>query len=581
MVDNTGNVSGIVIEFTKVGNAFQRTKEGNINTANIGPSPFLATGIGVAPKDRQYVAFASDADLYGTETGDPAFFKLIRSSTSGSLTVNLDYSGGSAVSGIDHAPLPTAVTFPPGVSALTIAAPIYQDGVHEGNETVIARILPGGDAYIRDFLPENWASTMTINDDPQVITMSVVDGTATEGGGDGKFKITRSPVLASALVIKLDAPTGNALSGSDFKALPTSVTIPANAASATVSVSAINDSETEPVETLSVALKSDPAYTLGATTSATITVEDNEKPVITMIATDAIGKEGSGDHANLRFTRLGKLSEITLKLTLGGNATAGLDYKLPTSITFPVDVAVRNFRIAIIDDLDATEGTESLLCTLAPSGDYIVGTNATVSISIEDTPCPLPTPWKTVDIGVDGSPGYAAFADATQTFTVRGVGDIDGSADMCQIVYQNLIGDGILIARVTDQLDTDGYARAGIMMRESLGAGSRHVAMVLTPNEVAQFRYRTNAGGSTNSSNKSGQKVPKWVKLVREGSVFTGYVSDDGATWIQVGSKTLALSETLKVGMVVSSNKTSVLGWATFTNVSLAPLVLTAPSSNG
>ncbi len=66
------------------------------------------------------------------------------------------------------------------------------------------------------------------------------------------------------------------------------------------------------------------------------------------------------------------------------------------------------------------------------------------------------------------------------------------------------------------------------------------------------------------------------MRIKRVGNVVTSYVSADGAAWTQVGSATIALGATPRVGLFVTSHDGSKLATATFTNV-LVEADTTAP----
>src|SRR5262249_42611021 len=92
-------------------------------------------------------------------------------------------------------------------------------------------------------------------------------------------------------------------------------------------------------------------------------------------------------------------------------------------------------------------------------------------------------------IGRPGQGRSVAFANGV--FTVKGGGhDIWDSADDFHFVYQPLNGNGQVIARVTGVQNTDQWAKAGVMIRETLDASSRHMYMALTPGNGAAFQGR-------------------------------------------------------------------------------------------
>ena len=76
--------------------------------------------------------------------------------------------------------------------------------------------------------------------------------------------------------------------------------------------------------------------------------------------------------------------------------------------------------------------------------------------------------------------GSTSYTSAT--FTLDGAGaDIWGLIDEFHYVYQPLNNDGEIIARVKSQANTSGWAKAGVMIKESTASGSSYVMMAVTP----------------------------------------------------------------------------------------------------
>jgi regulation of enolase protein 1 (concanavalin A-like superfamily) len=180
--------------------------------------------------------------------------------------------------------------------------------------------------------------------------------------------------------------------------------------------------------------------------------------------------------------------------------------------------------------------------------------------------------WAGGDIGSVGVAGSAS--GSSGTFTVKGSGaDISSTTDAFHFFAQALTGngDGEIRARVTSQTNTDSSAKAGVMIRDGTGASAKHAMMVITPGNGFAFEYRTVAGGpSSHVSGPALNAVPNnWVRLTRSGTLFTAYVSADGNIWTEVGTATISMSATVKVGLAVTSHSNSVLSTATFDNVSI------------
>src|SRR5207249_12168177 len=93
--------------------------------------------------------------------------------------------------------------------------------------------------------------------------------------------------------------------------------------------------------------------------------------------------------------------------------------------------------------------------------------------------------------------------------------DLPIAADGFQYMYQPLSGDGQIVARVASQQNTDPWAKAGVMIRETLTAGSKNAMMAITPGNGLDFQFRSDAGISSTYSFGGSATVPICAKLVR------------------------------------------------------------------
>jgi regulation of enolase protein 1 (concanavalin A-like superfamily) len=194
----------------------------------------------------------------------------------------------------------------------------------------------------------------------------------------------------------------------------------------------------------------------------------------------------------------------------------------------------------------------------------------------------VPAPWVAEDIGGVWQSGRSSYASGT--FTVIGSGaDIWGADDSFYYVHQPMNGDGQIVARVTGLQNTNPSAKAGIMIRTTADAQSAHVILDVKPDGFVEFMRRSNASGDTTYISGAFQSTPTWLKLVRAGSTITGYVSGNGTTWTQVGSTSVSLGTSPRVGLIVTSHDNSVLNTATFDSVTVTGGGTTPPppTSNG
>src|SRR4030042_229212 len=90
----------------------------------------------------------------------------------------------------------------------------------------------------------------------------------------------------------------------------------------------------------------------------------------------------------------------------------------------------------------------------------------------------VPAGWSNQDIGTYGGSTF----ESSGTWTIRGDGgDIWGNTDAFHYAYVPLSGDGEIIARVrSNGSGSNTWAKGGVMIRETLAPGSKHLFIVVT-----------------------------------------------------------------------------------------------------
>jgi len=156
----------------------------------------------------------------------------------------------------------------------------------------------------------------------------------------------------------------------------------------------------------------------------------------------------------------------------------------------------------------------------------------------------------TLSLFFRGNP--VAFLPRPDDTIVMGAGgaDIWGTADQFRFAYQQLSGNGSIVARVDSLVAADGWTKVGVMIRENLEPGSKHAAVVVTPANGVSFLQRTAANAASQQINQTGLTAPYWVKLTRTGNTFTAQRSADGVTWVSITSDPAASS----VDVTLASN---------------------------
>ena len=182
----------------------------------------------------------------------------------------------------------------------------------------------------------------------------------------------------------------------------------------------------------------------------------------------------------------------------------------------------------------------------------------------------LPAGWSTSDIGAVAAIGSAVLVGDTWTVTGSGA-DVWNTADEFQFAAQTLSGNGTIVARVASLQNTNAWAKAGVMIRESTATGSRHAFCCVTAGNGVAFQRRSTADGASAHTAGSTAAAPRWVKLERSGNVLTGFESANGTTWTKVGSATIAIGSSARFGLAVTSHADGTLATATFDHVSVTP----------
>ncbi|MGM3162641.1 fibronectin type III domain-containing protein [Dickeya undicola] len=181
--------------------------------------------------------------------------------------------------------------------------------------------------------------------------------------------------------------------------------------------------------------------------------------------------------------------------------------------------------------------------------------------------------WQRQDIGKADTPGSATNDQDVMALEAHN-GDMWAAADSVNFVYQKLKGDGSITARLIDLRYSDPYAKAGVMIRNSLSDGSAYMLTGYTASSGAMSQWRSKDGAATGSKgvfvkSENGSQ-PAWLRLTRDGNTFISEVSDDGLTWTTLNKRINPnMNDTLYIGLALSSHNGN-NGKVSFDNVSVA-----------
>lgn len=180
------------------------------------------------------------------------------------------------------------------------------------------------------------------------------------------------------------------------------------------------------------------------------------------------------------------------------------------------------------------------------------------------------------DVGSPTSAGSTTRNGDAVTITAGGT-DIWNASDQFHFAHQQRTGDFDVHVRAESITQADLYTKSGLMARESLAPGSRHVMALVFPSNAArnnnvggyEFQYRAATGGTSTAlyppAPQARVNFPNtWLRLKREGDTFIAYSSLDGAAWQEFSRTTLALPQTLFFGIAVTAHTATATTTAKF-----------------
>ncbi len=172
------------------------------------------------------------------------------------------------------------------------------------------------------------------------------------------------------------------------------------------------------------------------------------------------------------------------------------------------------------------------------------------------------------------------------TYTIESDGwDIYDVADGFRYAYKVINTNnppGSITAKVESIENTDAWAKAGVMMRYTLDAGSQTAYVVMTPGNGVSFQWRDVANGTTEYTNVTGVTAPQWVRLsygsFTVDEVFYNYKGEyadgsiaepDEEDWQLIDYANITTGLDWYIGLCVSSHTEAALCTAEFSDVNM------------
>ncbi len=449
-------------------------------------------------------ATATEVDL--TVSGaqaDTATFLVTRSGIDLSQPLTVYYSvsgtngaGIAALHGTDYVALPGMVVIPAGETNAAVTITPRFDGIGEGAEKVLFQLGAGPTNYQ---LGPNNNATITINDSAaDVPYVGVIQMTnAAEPNTNGIFRIYVRGAGTGTITVNYTM-SGSAVAGTDYNITgigSTTITMN-NGAEVTrdISVVPVNNATADPLRTITMTLTPSVAYgTFAPTSTATMWLRDDDQPTVYVDAHQ---------------------TSTPATITAGGTATKFyLSRTGSTAAALPVNYTMSGTAVNGID-YSAVSGTATIAAG-ASGADVIITPLNTTPFSGTRTITLTLTP-----------NGYAVGPSAT--------------------IYEN--GTATNTQKVS-------FATNGATGSEGISSVSIPVNLTSAATGTTTVEYWADTGARSSSTSNGVIALPYWVRVVRNGSIFSSFYSTDGTTWVQRGSsQTIAMpSASYLAGIAVAS----------------------------
>jgi hypothetical protein len=164
--------------------------------------------------------------------------------------------------------------------------------------------------------------------------------------------------------------------------------------------------------------------------------------------------------------------------------------------------------------------------------------------------------------------------------------DVWGNDDNFTFHRQRVKGNFDVSVLIQHDSGTEGWAKGLIMARETEDSDSKHVSAGLSRDGRAALHYRAQTGDVSHTANTPAGEISGagYVRLKREGNVFTAYYSEDGENWNLIPDSssggegdgvnplTVEMSEEILLGLAHTSHNALEIATAVFRQLSGMPV---------
>ncbi|NOU60845.1 Ig-like domain-containing protein [Marinifilum caeruleilacunae] len=273
------------------------------------------------------------------------------------------------------------ISIPAGSTSVNFPAFVTKDdNANEQTEEFVVNFSSVSNASLG-----NTSATGTILDNEGNPTLSISDASATEGSAID-FTVTVSPVRSTDINFEYRTSNGTAVSPTDFNGSGwTSVTLPANQSSMTISISTVQDTEEEGNENFSIEIGNPPnKVDIGISTATGTIIDDDDTPVAKNDSYTVDEDDSISDNVMTNDLGLGDAPVTVVSNTNPANGSLTINNDGSFTYTPNSNYNGADSFEYTIQDVDGDQSTATVNITVNPINDLPVAVNDSYSTP-EDT----------------------------------------------------------------------------------------------------------------------------------------------------------------------------------------------------
>ena len=358
--------------------------------------------------DNDFPAASITADASSITEGTTVTFTvaLNRPAPAGGLTIGVGVAqSGSYIR--RTTPMTFTIPIAEGATTGTQRVETEDDSADEADGSITATINEGAGYMVA--AADNQAA-VTVLDNDVLLASITADSTPITEGTDATFRVTLgSAAPAGGLTVSVAVTqSGSYISG----LAPTEVVIVAGATTGTLTVSTDDDEVIEPPGSITAVINADTGYTVGTTSTAIVTVNDNDDPVVSITSiSPSVITEGTDATFRLALDREAPAGGLTVSVRVqdAGNKIAG---SLSATVFIAAGATTGTLTLRTDDD-EMTETDSFIIVFITMGTDYTVAAppDSAAEVLIEDNDA------RVVSISAGPSP-ITEGTDATFTVTL-------------------------------------------------------------------------------------------------------------------------------------------------------------------